>query len=74
MKSRQKKEMAMGISVRLAKRQGYHFSRKFADCCPSCKTHFKKKKIKILWRDVVECSECGNIWVVIDLGEFLKWA
>lgn len=43
------------------------------DSCPKCREHFKKKRIKILWHDVLECTACGHIWVAIDYQEALKW-
>jgi len=34
------------------------------DICPKCKCSFKKCPFKIVFKDVVECSECGHVTVV----------
>jgi hypothetical protein len=34
--------------------------------CPSCKLSFDSGKIKVVFREVVECLECGFIWVSDD--------
>lgn len=41
--------------------------------CPICDTKFITKKIKIVFRDVVECTYCGNIWILPNLEMFKKW-
>jgi len=33
------------------------------DRCPICKTQLREKKFTILWRDVLECKNCGHVWV-----------
>ncbi len=43
------------------------------DCCPRCRTHFRKKSAKIVFKDVAECLRCGSIWVLYDYAEYLKW-
>ena len=43
------------------------------DCCLSCNTHFKTGKIKIIWKDVVECGKCGSIWILFDQKKYLFW-
>jgi len=31
--------------------------------CPNCRTAFKKQRFKILWRDCIECTACGDIFI-----------
>ena len=30
------------------------------DACPKCHEHFEKKRVKILWHDVLECTACSH--------------
>jgi len=34
------------------------------DKCPQCKLHFMKKKVVQVWKDFVECHNCGHMWVL----------
>lgn len=43
------------------------------DVCPLCRTHFKQKKAKRIFKDVAECTKCGNIWILRSLREFEKY-
>jgi len=43
------------------------------NCCLSCGSHFKLGKVKVVFRDVVECTRCGAIWILIDLAEYNRW-
>ncbi len=36
---------------------------KSADCCPSCKNKLKEMGVKLLYKDFVECNECGHMWI-----------
>ena len=48
-------------------------TRKRIDTCARCGKHFRHQKVKIIWKDVVECTACGLIWVLEDVAEWLKW-
>jgi hypothetical protein len=41
--------------------------------CPRCKVRFDKGRCGILWHDVIECKDCGHIWVAMDFKEALRW-
>lgn len=58
----------------MPRRLSSHKVHRKTDCCPTCKTHFRKHLVAVLWRDVVECRYCGHIWILIALEDFLKFA
>jgi len=41
--------------------------------CPKCHVNFKKGAFHVLWHDVLECNECGHIWVAASYSEALRW-
>ena len=41
---------------------------KTVDACPKCGTRFKNKMFDILWKDVLECRACGNVWIAQDMA------
>ena len=43
------------------------------DVCPQCRTHFRCKKAKRLFKDIAECTKCGNIWIMRSVAEFEKY-
>lgn len=40
------------------------------DKCPSCLIHFNKKKTRVIFKEVVECTRCGYIWILRSKDEF----
>jgi len=49
----------------MAKDKRWQFQQKYpVDRCPKCKTLLSKKCFAILWRDVLECTHCGHVWVL----------
>ena len=43
------------------------------DACPRCRTPFRKHLFSIIFKDVLECTYCGNIWVAFDLAVVLRF-
>lgn len=41
--------------------------------CVSCKIPFKITPPKVVWKDILECGNCGYIWVALDMNEALKY-
>ena len=54
------------ISLHRKKVKQLCVKQKMRDGCPKCKMKFRKKPLSIVFKDVVECSNCGYIWVFED--------
>jgi hypothetical protein len=63
----------MGASSQGFKTQMANLNKPPTDCCPWCQGHFRLGKVNILWRDVVECLLCGNIWILRNEMDLGKW-
>lgn len=46
---------------------------RYNDCCPKCLVHFSSHLSRVLWRDVVECLDCGHIWVLDSVLEYYSY-
>jgi hypothetical protein len=60
-------------AVKCTKRNQTFLFRSSINHCSRCHVPIYRRSYIILWKDVLECTECGNIWVAVDLAEVEKW-
>jgi DNA-directed RNA polymerase subunit RPC12/RpoP len=42
--------------------------------CSACKTKYAKVPFKIIYKDVIECSNCGKVSILLDENDVMRYS